>query len=102
MSEKEVNTITHLLEVEQKAAELTSQAQLDADKKITTAKARADSQFKSEYEKIVAECELDYKQKIATLESKKNEEISSYKAKISKNRQDKEAFTLFLDSVFAK
>ena len=55
MSEKEVNTITHLLEVEQKAAELTSQAQLDADKKITTAKARADSQFKSEYEKIVAE-----------------------------------------------
>ena len=102
MSEKEVNTISHLLEVEQKASELTSQAQLDADKKIAQAKAQADSQFKSEYEKIVAECERNYAQKTAALDDKNLAEIASYKAKISKSAQDTEAFNAFLDSVLVK
>lgn len=102
MSEKEVNTISHLLEVEQKATELTSQAQLDADKKIAQAKAQADSQFKSEYEKIVAECEQNYAQRTASLDDKNLEEISSYKSKISESALDVKAFNSFLDSVLAK
>lgn len=102
MSEKEVNTISHLLEVEQKAAELASQAQIEADKKIAQAKAQADSQFKSEYEKIIAECEQNYAQKTAALDNKNLEEISSYKAKISQSAKDTAAFNSFLDSVLAK
>ena len=102
MSEKEVNTIIHLLEVEQKATELTSQAQLDADKKIAQAKAQADSQFKSEYEKIVAECEQNYAQRTAFLDDKNQEEISSYKKRISESALDVKAFNSFLDSVLAK
>lgn len=102
MSEKEVNTISHLLEVEQKATELTSQAQLDADKKIAQAKAQADSQFKSEYEKIVAECEQNYARQTSSLDDKNLEEISSYKSKISESALDVKAFNSFLDSVLAK
>lgn len=102
MSEKEVNTISHLLEVEQKATELTSQARQDADKKIAGAKAQADSLFKSEYEKIIADCEHDYAQKKASLDDKNQKEISSFKAKISESLLDVKAFNSFLDSVLEK
>ena len=102
MAEKEVNTIAHLLEVEQRATELTSQAQIDADKKIAAAKAQADSEFKVQYEKIVAEFEQNYAQKTASLDDKNQEEISSYKKRISESALDVKAFNSFLESVLAK
>ncbi|MCR4821790.1 MAG: hypothetical protein K5873_02825 [Treponema sp.] len=102
MSEKEVNTISHLLEVEQRATELTSQAQLDADKKIAAAKAQADSAFKAEYDKIISDCENNYAEKTSALKAQKEENISSYKNKISSAPLDKSAFNSFLDSIFFK
>ena len=99
MAEKEVNTIAHLLEMEQKASELTLKAQEDADKKIAAAKAQADANFKEQYEKIVAECEKSYSEKSAQIKQKSDEEIASYKSKISASSKDKAAFNSFLDSV---
>lgn len=102
MSEKEVNTISHLLEMERKAEELTSQTQEEASKKIASAKASADSKFKAEYEKIVSECERDYNQKVDELNKKSLEEISSYKERILRTPKDSGSFNAFLDSVLAK
>ena len=99
MSDKEVNTISHLLEVEQNAALLTSHAQEEADKKIAAAKAQSDSEFQSQYKKIVEECEKSYSEKVAVLESAKNQQIDEYKSKISASAIDKSAFNSFLDSV---
>jgi len=99
MAEKEVNTIAHLLEVEQKATELTSQAQIDADKKIAAAKSQADPEFKLQYEKIVSECEKSYGEKCSALDSKRDSELSSYKNTISASSIDKAAFNSFLDSL---
>ncbi len=99
MAEKEVNTIAHLLEVELRANELTSQAQADADKKIAAAKAQADSEFKSQYEKLVSECEKSYLEKSAALEKHNSQEIASYKSKINASSLDKPSFNSFLDSI---
>lgn len=99
MSDREINTITHLLEVEQRANELTSQAQSDADKKIAAAKAQADSEFQTQYRKIVETCENSYNEKVAVLENQKNQKISDYKAKITAAPKDSAAFNSFLDSV---
>ncbi|MBQ9207689.1 MAG: hypothetical protein IJ158_13390 [Treponema sp.] len=99
MSDKEVNTISHLLEVEQKATELASQAQIEADKKIAQAKAQADSEFHAQYKNLVEEQEKLYAEKVASLESAKNKEISEYKSKISAVALESSAFNSFLDSV---
>lgn len=99
MAEKEVNTITHLLEMEQRASAMTLKAQEDADKKIAAAKAQADSEFKSQYEKIVATEERSYNQKISALESEKAQKIAGYREKIMAVPQDKPSFNSYLDSI---
>lgn len=99
MAEKEVNTITHLLEMEQRASAMTLKAQEDADKKIAAAKAQADSEFKSQYEKIVETEEQSYNQKISALESEKAQKIAGYREKIMAVPQDKPSFNSYLDSI---
>ena len=99
MAEQEISTIKHLLEMEEKASALTLQAQEDADKKIAMAKAQADSDFKSQYEKIISECEANFNEKSSLLEKNKDSELSSYKQKISSVPIDSAAFKSFLDSV---
>jgi len=99
MSDREVNTISHLLEVEQKASLLTSHAQEDADKKIAAAKVQADAEFQAQFKKIVETCEKSYSDKVAALEESKNQKISEYKTRISAFAQDKSAFNSYLDSI---
>ena len=99
MAEKEVNTIAHLLEVELRANELTSRAQADADKKIAAAKAQADAEFKSNYEKLVTECEKSYTEKSSALAKRNSEEVASYKSKITASSLDKQAFNSYLDTL---
>lgn len=99
MSEREINTIAHLLEVEQNANALTFQAQADADKKIAAAKAQADADFQNQYRKIVADCEKSFIEKSTALENEKNQKISDYKSKITASSMDSDAFNSFLDSV---
>lgn len=99
LENNEVNTIAHLLEVEKKAAELTEQAQIEADKKIASAKAQADSEFTMQYTKLAAEFEKSYNDSCAELETKKQEQISSYKEKILASSKDSKSFESYLDSV---
>ena len=100
MAEKEVNTIAHLLEVEQKAAAMTMHAQEDADKKIAQAKAKADLEFRTAYEEIVRECESACKKEISSIEEKKNKNVADYKASIKASVLDKTGFFSYLDSLF--
>lgn len=99
MAEIEVNTIAHLLEMEQKASAMTLKAREDADKKIALAKAQADSEFKTQYEKIISGCEKSYAEKSSALENEKQQKISEYKSKITASAEDKAAFASYLDSV---
>lgn len=99
MSDKEVNTISHLLEVEQNASTLTLKAQEDADKKIAATKLQADSEFQNQYTKIVSDYEKSFESKKSELEASKKQKISDYKEKISSASTDKNAFNSYLDSL---
>jgi len=99
MSEREVNTISHLLEVEQAASALAFQAQTDADKKIAVAKNQADEAFQNQYQQIVAQCEKSYQEKVSALNQKKSDQITQYKSKISSAQEDRAGFNSFLDSI---
>ena len=83
MAEQEVNAINHLLEVEQNAKAMTISAQEKADKKISQAKAEADSEFKAEFDKIIEQDEKKYKEKITA------------------SKLDTASFNQFLDKIFA-
>ncbi len=99
MSDKEVYTISHLLEVEQKASELIAQAQADADKKIADAKSKADAMFQEQYTKIVSDCENSYSAKTSALSQENTRKIEDYKKTISASGQDRKTFNSYLDSI---
>ncbi|MBQ0052401.1 MAG: hypothetical protein KBT11_10130 [Treponema sp.] len=101
MAEQEVNTINHLLEVEQNAQAMIQSAQIDADKKISVAKAQADSEFKAQFEKIVAENEKSFEEKSAAATAAGEAQIKEYKEKISSANLDFSAFNQLLDKILA-
>ncbi len=82
MAEQEIDTIRHLIEIEKNASILISEAQTEADKRIAVAKAKADSSFREQAARIVAEKEAEYEAKIKEASAKYNDLLSEYKVKI--------------------
>lgn len=101
MAEQEVNAINHLLEVEQNAKAMTISAQEKADKKISQAKAEADSEFKAEFEKIVEQDEKKYEEKKRAAIEENENHLKEYKEKITASKLDTASFNQFLDKFFA-
>ena len=99
MAEQEANAISHLLEVESQANELIKAAQIDADKRLTSARSEADSKFKSVYTQIVSRHEADCKSKIEALDTKYRDDVAAYKEYIKTTEQDEPAFNKFVESV---
>lgn len=102
MAEHEVNVINHLIEVEQNAVAMTENAQAEADKKIALAKTQADSEFKTKFDKIVAECESEYAKKTDEIKNNYSVQIKEYKDKIISSTQDKNSFNKLLDKVLSE
>ncbi len=102
MAENEVNVISHLLEVESQASALIDDAQIESNKKILAAKAKADEIFYSKYRETVEVLEKQYNDKIKSYETEHNNEIESYKNKIVKSEKDVNAFNSFLNSTLSK
>lgn len=99
MAEKEVEVLAHLLEVEQKAANLTMDAQVEADKRIIVAKAKADSQFKDAFSKIVSENEANYEKVTLDLSQKTDIFVKNFKDKISSSAKSIDEFNSYLDKI---
>ena len=53
MAQTEADIINHLLNIERAASEVLSQAQTEAEKRISSAKATADKEFKTQYDAIL-------------------------------------------------
>lgn len=99
MAEEEVNIISHLLEVEQNAYLQAKNAQEDANKMLSDARAKADSEFKSQFDTIVAELESNYKQRIEQISAEYKKDIENYKESVEKTEQDTSSFNSFLKKV---
>ena len=99
MAEEEVNIISHLLEVEQNAYLQAKTAQDDANKMLSEAKAKADSEYKSQYDVLVSELEKNYKDRAERIAAEYKKNIDDYKNSVEKTEQDKPAFNAFVKKV---
>lgn len=99
MAVQEADIISHLIEIEQNANALIDEAKIDSDKKISIARADADSKFKVQFEKIVAEHENDFSVKTAEISKKYSDAISEYKANVTSSVKDTVAFNSYLDKI---
>lgn len=97
--DKDADLITHLLEVEQNAYEVTKVAQEDANKKIAQAKADADKEFNEKYMAAVKNIDEEYNKKKATIESAYKQQLDEYKKSIEGVAQHKKEFFAYLKSV---
>lgn len=99
MAEAEVNVISHLLSVEAEASGLIKNAQEEASKRLASARAQADSEFKKQFEKIVESEENTLQEKIKSLSENHKTQLEEYKSNIEKTEQDKTAFNALLKKV---
>lgn len=99
MAEEEVNIISHLLEVEQNAYLQAKTAQDDANKMLSEAKAKADSEYKVQYDVLVSELEKDYKTQTERIAAEYKKNIDDYRNSVEKTEQDKLAFNAFVKKV---
>ena len=101
MAEQEVDVITHLIDVEKRAATLTAEAQEEADKRISAARAKADESYRTQYAAIVAKEEAAYTEQTAELTKKYEQTVSSYKTRIAASAKSDAAFAALLDKLLA-
>ncbi len=102
MAEAEANVIGHLIDVEHRAANLVSDAQTEADKRITQARSQSDAAFKIAFEKVVTDCEKSYSEKAQLVSQNCQKEISEYKEKISSTPKTVSTFNALLDKVLVQ
>ena len=102
MAEKETDIISHLLSVEQEAAALLQEAQVEADRRVSAAKAEADATFKKEYAVLVKNIDAEYEAKRKETVQRCDTQLAEYKARLAALSVDTAAFnTLFASYIAA-
>jgi vacuolar-type H+-ATPase subunit H len=92
------DVISHLIEIEKRAAEFMHQAHVEADARLTKARTEVDSQFKEAYEKLMKELEADYTKKSLALKEQYEKDFNDFVREITETPQDTEAIrSLFLE-----
>lgn len=99
MAENEANVISHLLNVEAQASDLVKEAQDEANKRLSSVHAKADSEFKEKFDKIVAELEENYSGKISAVDEAHKKILEEYKASVENAEQNKNEFNVFLKKI---
>ncbi len=94
------DVFNHLLDIENSASTLVFDAQVEAGKRISLAKAKADQSFKDEYEKIIADFENDFLEKKEGIEEAQNNEYKKYDENLSSLTQNESEFVEFLNNYF--
>lgn len=99
----ELDVINHLLEVEKNASCVIDNAKVEADKRITDAKAKYNQEYRSKYEVLSDEKEKAYQEKIKVLAENHKVEVEDFKKSLETKPQNKEQFNKLLESLlFAK
>lgn len=102
MAENEANVISHLLNVEAQASDLVKEAQDEANKRLSSVRAKADAEFKEKFDKIVAGLEKTYSDKISTIDENHKKNLEEYKSSVENSEQDKDNFNVFLKKLLVE
>lgn len=95
----ELDAIKHLLEVEKNASALINDAKTEADKRLSEAHLKYNSQYKEKYDQLVAQLDKDFEEQHNQIEAKYKKEIDEYKASIESKSQDKKSFESLLEKL---
>ena len=92
MAENEANVISHLLNVEAQASDLVKEAQDEANKRLSSVRAKADAEFN----------EKTYSDKISTIDENHKKNLEEYKSSVENSEQDKDNFNVFLKKLLVE
>ncbi len=90
----------HLLDIENSAASLVFDAQVEADKRIAAAKAEAEKEYKTEYEKLIAGFEDNLLKEKAAVDNNLKDEYKMFDEHLSLLKKNYKKFDGYLDSYF--
>lgn len=93
----ELDAIKHLLEIEKTASVLIDDAKIEADKRLSEARSKYNTQYKSKYDEIASVLEVDYQKKLEEITTKYKSEINEYKKSLENKPQNEEAFNALLE-----
>lgn len=102
MAENEANVISHLLNVEAQASDLVKDAQDEANKRLSSVRAKADAEFKEKFDKIVAGLEKNYNEKISAIDENHKKNLEEYKSSVENSEQNKDNFNVFLKKLLVE
>ena len=95
----EIDAINHLLEVEKNASMLINDAAMEAERRLTQARAKYNSDYKTRYDEIAAKLEAEYQNNHQQIADKYQKDIDSYKESLAAKPQNSEAFSSLLDKL---
>lgn len=102
MRENEVDVMEHLLDVETRASAIVEDAQTESQKKIASAKSKADDDFNSKCSGIEKDLESDCNNKIKSADEEHSTLIQNFQNQITKSEKDTLSFNSFMDKVLFK
>lgn len=102
MAQSEINVISHLIEVEQKASELLKNAQNSANEKLAQSRAKANSEFNLQYENLIRGLEKNYNSEIEEIKVEYKNKLDNFINDIEKIPQNKIEFSKVLKSILEK
>ena len=97
----EQDVIGHLMDVERLASDLLLDAQAEADKRKAAAREKADQEYRSAYEKIIAELEKNFSDGCRVRDESRDREFVSFNSRLASIKKDRTAFNTYLDSIYS-
>ena len=89
----------HLIQVENDAANVLFDAQVEADKRISEARLQADSEFKSQYDALIVRLEKLSEEKMAELVAEHKDIFENFKSDLLKTKKNFGAFNLLMEKL---
>ena len=95
----EIDAINHLLEVEKNASALINDAAQEAERRLSQARVKYNSDYKARYDEIAVKLEAEYQNAHQTIADKYQKEIDNYREALETKKQNSEAFSSLLDKL---
>ncbi|MCQ2582872.1 MAG: hypothetical protein MJ160_03095 [Treponema sp.] len=96
---KEIDVINHLLEVEKAAAALVEQGSVEADKRLSEARIKANQEFQKRVQTETEILEKNYEQELSKLNDNHQQQVSSFKSDLLNLNQNTSDFNKLLDQL---
>lgn len=95
----ELDAINHLLEIEKQASGLISDAQIEADKRVTEARGKYNAEYKAKYEAVADKMEKKFHEDYDAITKKYSEEVENYKKSLEDKQKNKKAFSELVEKL---